>query len=117
MSECGNTPEVMLRYRTVNKIAVRKATRGPETSKYPEEKKETSILQVAASERGRGQTESNFGVADHSSLEAFVAESAWKGQPKRVRVPYAKQTNHRMAPEYHRTRETRWEAGGPTPQA
>ena len=28
-------------------------TRGTETSKYPEEKKENSILQVAASERGR----------------------------------------------------------------
>ena len=31
-------------------------TRGTETSKYPEEKKENSILQVAASERGRAQT-------------------------------------------------------------
>ena len=30
-----------------------KGTRGTETSKYPEEKKETSIPQVAASERGR----------------------------------------------------------------
>ena len=42
-------------------------TRGTETSKYPEEKKEKSILLVAASEEGRGQTESlrTFGVADH----------------------------------------------------
>ena len=32
-------------------------TRGTETSKYPEEEKETSISQVAASERERGQTE------------------------------------------------------------
>ena len=32
-------------------------TRGTETSKYPEEKKEKSILLVAASEEGRGQTE------------------------------------------------------------
>ena len=31
-------------------------TRGTETSKYPEEKKEKSILLVAASEEGRGQT-------------------------------------------------------------
>ena len=37
-------------------IGHEKATRGTETSKYPEEEKETSILQVAASERGRGQT-------------------------------------------------------------
>ena len=34
-----------------------KETRGTETSKYPEEEKETSIPQVAASERGRAQTE------------------------------------------------------------
>ena len=32
-------------------------TRGTETSKYPEEKKEKSILLVAASEEGRGQTD------------------------------------------------------------
>ena len=38
-------------------IGHEKATRGTETSKYPEEEKETSIPLVAASERGRGQTE------------------------------------------------------------
>ena len=44
-------------------IAVRKATRGTETSKYPEEEKETSIPLVAASERGRGQTmDSSMGL-------------------------------------------------------
>ena len=32
-------------------------TRGTETSKYPEEEKETSISLVAASERERAQTE------------------------------------------------------------
>ena len=31
-------------------------TRGSETSKYPEEKKENSIPLVVASEEGRGQT-------------------------------------------------------------
>ena len=31
-------------------------TGGTETSQYPEEKKETSIPQVAASEKGRAQT-------------------------------------------------------------
>ena len=44
-------------YRTPNKIGVTEGTRGTETSKYPEEKKETSIPQVAASERGEAQTE------------------------------------------------------------
>ena len=34
----------------------RKGTRGTETSKYPEEKKENSIPLVVASEKGRGQT-------------------------------------------------------------
>ena len=37
-------------------IAVQEATRGTETSKYPEEEKETSISLVAASERERAQT-------------------------------------------------------------
>ena len=37
-------------------IVRREGTRGTETSKYPEEKKETSISKVAASERERGQT-------------------------------------------------------------
>ena len=38
-------------------IGHEKATRGTETSKYPEEKKETSIPLVAASERERAQTD------------------------------------------------------------
>ena len=37
-------------------IVHEKGTRGTETSKYPEEEKETSILLVAASESGRAQT-------------------------------------------------------------
>ena len=35
---------------------MREGTRGTETSKYPEEEKETSIPEVAASETGRAQT-------------------------------------------------------------
>ena len=48
-------------------IVIEEGTRGTETSKYPEEKKETSIPLVAASEEGRGQTESlrTLGVEDH----------------------------------------------------
>ena len=50
----------------MNKIVHEEGTRGTETSKYPEEKKETSIPLVAASEEGRGQTESlrTLGVED-----------------------------------------------------
>ena len=40
-----------------NEYIVRlEGTRGSETSKYPEEKKENSIPLVVASEEGRGQT-------------------------------------------------------------
>ena len=39
-------------------IAHVEGTRGTETSKYPEEKKENSISLVVASEEERGQTES-----------------------------------------------------------
>ena len=48
-------------------IVHEKGTRGTETSKYPEEKKEKSILLVAASEEGRGQTirPRLDGVEDH----------------------------------------------------
>ena len=51
----------------MNKIVLEEGTRGTETSKYPEEKKETSIPLVAASEEGRGQTKSlrTLGVVDH----------------------------------------------------
>ena len=40
----------------LNQIGRAEGTRGSETSKYPEEKKENSISLVAASEEERGQT-------------------------------------------------------------
>ena len=40
----------------MNQIVSEEGTRGSETSKYPEEKKENSISLVVASEEGRGQT-------------------------------------------------------------
>ena len=42
----------------LNQIGQEEGTRGSETSKYPEEKKENSISLVVASETERGQTES-----------------------------------------------------------
>ena len=42
---------------TNESIVREEGTRGSETSKYPEEKKENSISLVVASEEGRGQTE------------------------------------------------------------
>ena len=48
---CGNA-----RSPTNESIVREEGTRGSETSKYPEEKKENSIPLVVASEEGRGQT-------------------------------------------------------------
>ena len=44
-------------HRCLNQIGHQEGTRGSETSKYPEEKKENSISLVVASEEERGQTE------------------------------------------------------------
>ena len=41
----------------------------------------------------------------------------WEGQPKDVRVVYAKGEDSQQYPEYRQTRETWWEAGGTTLQA
>ena len=74
MSECGNAPKVMFRDPMVKKIAIERVTRGTETSKYPEEEKETSIPQVAASEQGRAQTR-----CLHLGLRTLVIAKAHSG--------------------------------------
>ena len=43
-----------------------------------------------------------------------VSRRTWDGPPKRVRVSYAKTEVSELDPEYRRTRETRWENGGPS---
>ena len=48
----------MSSHSRLNQIGQVEGTRGSETSKYPEEKKENSIPLVVASEEGRGQTQS-----------------------------------------------------------
>ena len=50
----GNTQSLLPEY-----IGQAEGTRGTETSKYPEEKKEKSIPLVVASEEGRAQTNSS----------------------------------------------------------
>jgi hypothetical protein len=47
----GNAPSP-----TTESIGREEGTRGSETSKYPEEKKETSITLVVANEEVKGQT-------------------------------------------------------------
>ena len=73
----------MLKYPILNQIGIEKETRGTETSKYPEEEKETSISLVAASERERGQTDSllsglwtliTWGFDSRRDLESSDAE-------------------------------------------
>ena len=80
-------------------IGYEKETRGTETSKYPQEEKETSIFKVAASEMERGQTGIYSGVADHQKAEESIGEDVWKGVPKEVRVPYPKCFQSEMTPE------------------
>ena len=55
---------------TTESIGCEEGTRGSETSKYPEEKKENSISLVVASEEGRGQTRGlrTPGVAGHRQV-------------------------------------------------
>ena len=79
----------MRRRRGPNKIGPAEATRGTETSKYPEEKKEKSIPQVAASERGGAQTEpEGEGLRRAGEGEpGGIAEAAWKGPPEGVTAP------------------------------
>ena len=56
ISEWGNPAGVMPCYPRLNEIGREEATRGTETSKYPEERKSSETPRVAASESGRAQT-------------------------------------------------------------
>ena len=82
---CSNVQSSWTEY-----IGPSKGTRGTETSKYPQEEKETSIPKVAASEMGRAQTGGNSGVVDHRKETGCIAEDGWKAAPQEVKVPYAK---------------------------
>ena len=65
-------------------------TWGTETSKYPEEEKEKSIPQVAASETGRAQTKrlASWGCRTlYTELQRNeVNEQVWKGRPEKVKA-------------------------------
>ena len=76
---CGNAQS-----STDESIVCEKGTRGSETSKYPEEKKENSISLVVASEEERGQTDGlrtigvegrrDLKIADPNRLERRAEE-------------------------------------------
>ena len=89
--------------RPAEHIGRAEATGGTETSKYPEEEKSNEIPLVVASERGpRTNAEAErHGKAGGTGLEP------------RTRI----REDCLLAPEYRRTRETRWEAGGSTLQS
>ena len=110
---CGNAQS------SVNESIVHaRGTRGSETSKYPEEKKENSISLVVASEEERGQTMSlrthgvaglrELTIADLNRLERRAEEGD---------SPVGEGEDREQVPEYRGTREILWEAGGTTPQA
>ena len=102
----------------MNQIVLEEGTRGSETSKYPEEKKENSISLVVASEEERGQTgglrttgvagERQLTIADLKYLERYAEEGD---------SPVREGEDRELVPEYRGTREILWEAGGTTPQA
>ena len=65
-----------------------KGTGGTETSKYPEEKKETSISKVAASEMERGQTMVRAPWGSDRIIDSLIlAERFWESLPERVKAP------------------------------
>ena len=105
-------------YPRLNQIDIEEGTRGTETSKYPEEKKENSIPLVVASEEGRGQTGSLRTLGVEERRHMTIGEP--KDLERSVREgdnPVGEVDNSKPDPEYHRTREIRWEAGGTTLQA
>ena len=99
-------------------IVCQEGTRGSETSKYPEEKKERSIPLVVASEEGRGQTAGlrTRGVEEYR--KPTIGEPNGVETPDREGdIPVGEADNSGVDPEYRGTREILWEAGGTTPQA
>ena len=109
---------VMHRYPMMNKIVIERETRGTETSKYPEEKKETSISLVVASEEERGQTGRlrRAGVAGHQREVEGEQKSVGKRRPERVTAPYAKLEVDRWYQSTAGHEESRGKPGGPPPK-
>ena len=110
---CGNAQS-----STDESIVCEKGTRGSETSKYPEEKKENSITLVVASEEVRGQTgglrtAGVEGLRQLTIADPNTLESVTKGSDSLV----GEGEDREQVPEYRGTREILWEAGGTTPQA
>ena len=105
-------------HRRMNQIVRQEGTRGSETSKYPEEKKENSISLVVASEEERGQTVSLRTHGVEEQRHTTIGEPNGLERPVREGDnPVGEAENSQPDPEYRGTREILWEAGGTTPQA
>ena len=118
ISEWGNPVGVMSNHSRMNSIVRAEGTRGSETSKYPEEKKENSISLVVASEKGRGQTGCLRTAGVEEYRQAKIAEpNDLERLAKAGDSPVGEGENSEVDPEYRGTREILREAGGPTPQA
>ena len=118
ISEWGNPAGVMPSHSRLNQIGRGEGTRGSETSKYPEEKKENSIPLVVASEEGRGQTASlrTRGlriVKEKKNATRTPKESG----TEEGNSPVSEVRSGQTEPEYRGARGILWEAGGTTPQA
>ena len=87
MSEWGNPLEQTSSIHTpIHNVW--KGTGGTETSKYPEEKKETSISKVAASEMERAQTVVRAPWGSDRIIDSVIlAERFWESLPERVKAP------------------------------
>ena len=77
-------------------IGRQEATRGTETSKYPEEEKSNEIPLVVASERGPRanrrlrERRRGRGAGRRAVRNRRASGTAWEGGRHRVRAPYAK---------------------------
>ena len=82
-------------------IGLEKETRGTETSKYPQEEKETSISKVAASEMERAQTRFTWGCGSPQSSIFYSRtrlESRTEGGKSPVREIEEKRGDTRVMP-------------------
>ena len=103
---------------TNESIVREEGTRGSETSKYPEEKKENSISLVVASEEERGQTDGLRTIGVEGRREPTIADPKFlERDAEEGDRPVGESENRQSVPEYRGTREILWEAGGTTPQA
>ncbi len=76
----------MRRHPWMNKIVHEEGTRGTETSKYPEEKKEKLDFPSSGERTGNSLNHRStdlWGFGPEHSLK-FIAEYFWKVEPKRV---------------------------------